>query len=716
MRKKQLFAVLLAGALTVGIAPTSAFAAEATSTLAIEEPAQMGTEATPLSETETGGETTPATEVTPEAPVEEPVQEPTEAPVETPTETPVQTPVETPTETPSQTPSNGNQTEQNDQAAQTQDAEETTPTPTPGEKEGAGTVILGEKTYPTLNAAVNDATGTADAPAEIIVSGDIELSETVSVSIGKYIIIASATNDTTIKRADGFTGEMFKLDGGSLQMSLGTLDQEESTDSASLTVDGTLTDEEAMAADGPIVSVASGNFVLCDGVTLTGNVIDGNGGAIANAAGTVALYGGVITENQATNGGAVYSEGIVSVKGAVSISGNTKYGDVAENNIVLKGDSAAVSVAGAITGTGIGVQFLEGTEGKQIITLAEGVTDTTLAEAVTAFTYEGDGFTIGEDGTLKSTAVTTPTPTPVPLKLEGKSVNWIDATSAKVVCVANKDGWYYADWVVKGEEPPTFDLEKEGVPVKANQEFTIYFNNLDSEHSIDIYVRVKDKDNNVSKKMLFRLDGEARPTPNPTPAGRDPIIPAVTDSTVTGLEEPLAFYPNTFYPFTVTGAGSNNTDPIQGDVKWVPLYWAMSSNPSDSNKNSTWKIGAAAGITQAGTYNIYIFFQKYEFNGSEWVATDVIESASYKFSSKAITITATPTTYSGQQGSSGDGTVYGESATTYDSTDGSVTGTSSTADTVSTADESPIGTMSMLAVASLLAGGYVLVRKRKKEI
>ena len=34
---------------------------------------------------------------------------------------------------------------------------------------------------------------------------------------------------------------------------------------------------------------------------------------------------------------------------------------------------------------------------------------------------------------------------------------------------------------------------------------------------------------------------------------------------------------------------------------------------------------------------------------------------------------------------------------------------------VSTADESPIGTMSALAALSLLAGGYVVVRKRKKE-
>ena len=34
---------------------------------------------------------------------------------------------------------------------------------------------------------------------------------------------------------------------------------------------------------------------------------------------------------------------------------------------------------------------------------------------------------------------------------------------------------------------------------------------------------------------------------------------------------------------------------------------------------------------------------------------------------------------------------------------------------VSTADESPIGTMSALAALSLLAGGYIVVRKRKKE-
>lgn len=707
MRRKQLFAVLLAGALTVGMTPAAAFAAEDVSTLTIEGTAEGTAAETPEAGTEPGAETTPGAEVTPEAP--------TTPPTETPTEDPVQTPAETPTETPTETPA---QEEPNDQAVQTQGEAESTPTPTPEVKEGTGSIVMGETTYDSIQAAVDAAAGTAEEPAKIIISGEIELSETVTIASEQYIILASATEGTTIKRAAGFAGEMFKLDGGNLQMSIGSVDEEESTESVSgsLTVDGTAADDTT-ASTGSIISVASGNFVLCEGVTLTGNVIEGNGGAISNTAGTVSLYGGTITGNQAGNGGAVYSEGAVSVKGTVTMTDNTKYGDVAASNIALKGSKAGIYVAGAITGSTIGVQVLEGKEGTTVVKLADGVTDTTLAEAVAVLTYEGEGFTIGEDGTLKSTAVTTPTPTPVALTLKGISMEWTGPNSAKVVCVSNKDGWYYADWVTRDSTPPEFDLEKEGVAVKANQQFTIYFNDLDSEHDIDIYVRVKDTENNISKKMLFRLDGDKRPNPSPTPAGRDPIVPAVSESVVQGLEEPLAFYPNTFYPFTVIGAGTDNTDPIQGDVKWVPLYWAMSSNPSVNNRNSTWKIGASAGITQAGTYNIYIFFQKYEYNGSEWTATDVIESATYKFSSKAITITAspTPTSYYGQQGMVDE---YGNpiTPTTYATADGTVTGTSSTADSVSTADESPIGTMSMLAVASLLAGGYVLVRKRKKEI
>ena len=88
---------------------------------------------------------------------------------------------------------------------------------------------------------------------------------------------------------------------------------------AVLTVDGTGDD-----VTGSIVEVASGNYALIDGTTLTGNTTTGNGGAVNNAAGAnVYLLGGTITANSAAAGGAIYSEGTVNIRGTVSVTGNT---------------------------------------------------------------------------------------------------------------------------------------------------------------------------------------------------------------------------------------------------------------------------------------------------------------------------------------------------------------------------------------------------------
>lgn len=700
MRKKQLFALLLAGALTVSMAPATAFAAEDPAAQTIEGQTEESTQ-----QPESGTETAPVTE-TPQ----EPTPQPTEPAAETPTEAPAETPADTPSETPQPSPDTQPE-EGNAQIEQTQ-SEETTPTPEANE--GLGSIIVGETPYDTLNEAVTAVTGTAEEPAEILLSGDVEISETVSITEGKFVIITAASENTNIKRASGFTGEMFRVEGGNFQLG-GSIESEGEQEAVTgtLTVDGSIDDSDTGLADGSIVAVTGGTFALSDGVTLTGNVIEGNGGAVLNTGGNVALYGGTITGNQAGNGGGVYSDSTIAVRGTVNVSDNTKYGDVAANNIVLSG-SAAVNVTGAVTGSAIGILCENGTAGTQVITLAEGVTDVTLADAVAVFTYNGSDFTIGSDGTLVSTAITTPTPTPVPSTpptLKGIAMEWTGPNSASVTCVSDKDGWYYAGWVIRGEEAPTFDLEKDGVPIKANQNFTIQFTDLDPDHAIDIYVRVKDKDNNKSKrKLLFQLDENTRPDDS-TPS-RDPIIPSVTESVVTGLENPLAFYPNVFYDFTVTGAGSDNTDPIQGDVRWVPLYWAMSTNPSMNNRHVSWRIGSESGISAAGTYNIYIFFQKYEYDGTQWQATDVVEYATYQFRSQAITITASPTPTATIVGYDENGNpIYSNNTV-----DGTVTGATSTTESVSTADESPIGTMSMLAVASLLAGGYVIVRKRKKEM
>ena len=165
------------------------------------------------------------------------------------------------------------------------------------------------------------------------------------------------------------------------------------------------------------------------------------------------------------------------------------------------------------------------------------------------------------------------------------------------------------------------------------------------------------------------------------------------------------------------GAGTTNQDPNDGDVKWVPVYWSTAANPTQSQMHTAWKIGSGKGINKDATYNLYVFFQKYIYTGGQWQETDTIESAVYQFRSAKLTPTGTPGadgTYGtgGQTGSDPDATITGEASAT--SSNGG-NGTRSK-NAVSTADNSPIGTMSALAVASLLAGGYVIVRRRKKDI
>lgn len=150
------------------------------------------------------------------------------------------------------------------------------------------------------------------------------------------------------------------------------------------------------------------------------------------------------------------------------------------------------------------------------------------------------------------------------------------------------------------------------------------------------------------------------------------------------------------------------------------MYWSMKENPTEtSDKNTTFRIGSPKGIKDAKTYNIYVFFKKQIYNGSEWQDTDVIESVKTQFSSQELTdadLTITPTgDGDGTGGGSGSGSATDAELTATEAATEKANGSSSKS-AVSTMDESPIGTMATLAVLSLLAAGYILIRKRKKDI
>ena len=303
------------------------------------------------------------------------------------------------------------------------------------------------------------------------------------------------------------------------------------------------------------------------------------------------------------------------------------------------------------------------------------------------------------------------------IKLKWTGFQWTSHESASVTLRANVTGTCYYAWAERNDdgtsEQPKIDTNSstQSVSISADKNFTIYLNDLNADNGIDLYIRIKDSEGNISglKKLKFKQDTRpAKSDPEHTP-----VVPEVTKSILKGLDDELEFYPNTFYDFTVIGAGTTNSNPGEGDVKWEPLYWSTSSNPSDAQKHSSWKIGSTKGITKAATYNLYVFFRKWIYTGGQWVETDTVESAVYQFRSADITVT--PSGAADGSNSGGQTGADPEATTEASATSANGDGTTSRS-AVSTADNSPIGTMSALAVASLLAGGYVIVRRRKKDI
>ena len=684
MRKKQLFALLMASALSVGMAPTAAFATDT----AVEAEGNVGGELD-AADTETPAEDSAETPAD-ETPAEDPAAE---DPAETPAD-------ETPAETP---------------AADETDAQ--------AAEAGDAAIVVGETSYPTLAeafAAIADSADMTGEPDYIKVKGDIEINATIDVPANKNIMLVAA-EDSTIKRAAGFTDSMFTVSGGNLQMAGGSIT--DSTGAAvgagSLTVDGT-----GDGVTGSIVEVTSGNFALSDGVTLTGNVTTGIGGAINNAAGAnVYLMGGTITGNSASSGAGIYSEGTVNIQGTVTVTGNTVTNSMPEaaSNVVLDKEGV-INVTGAVTDSVIGVAVQEAAAGRTVVKLADGVSeDVKLADALSQITYEGSSdYKIGEDGTLVSNAEE-PTPTPSPdVVVKAIDMKWTGHNSVQITFQSNVKGTYYIEKVKRGEKAPTIDTSKKGNEIDADTNVTRKVTKL-PEHEVDIYVCVVSEDGSKHAAVMFQPITAERPaapvtvTPTPTPS-HTAVVPNVNESVVQGFESALVFYPNTFYDFTVIGAGTQNSNPGEGDVRWVPAGWSMSSNPT--TWNTSWKIGAKSGIytDTEKAYTIYIKYNKQVYSGSNWEDTDAAEILSYQFKAAPLTqATVTP----GANGTNGDGTGTGD-GTTDGTTDVTPTtyadGTNDTSKSaVATGDESPIGTMMALAAASVLAGGYVLVRRRKKE-
>ena len=759
MKKKQLLVFIMAGSLAAGMSPvTMAFAEADTQTVTIEDTVAVAAEseegeaaAEPVQDISDAAADTPVEE--PAQAADTPTAEPTQAAADTPAAEPTQAAADTPAAEPAQAADAvvDDGFNSGDTAELTLEEEESA-TPTP---ETTGQIILkaadGTQTsYSTLAEAIAAAPvniGKDGEVTQILVTGTVEISETVVIDQNKNISIAAAADGTTIKRAAGFLGDMFKVKDESTSFQFGTGKEGETV--LSLTVTGALDQGDAT---GSIISVEGGYFGLSDGVTLTGNRTSAPGAAICNSGGSIGLAGGTITGNQSEGivneaaeitGGAIYSLGEIRVSGAVIVKDNKDDG-LNDNSIVLGGDNACIAAIGQLAETAdLQVRRSDAAAGKIIVkvgTDANGTALTTMENILAHVHYlDTTEYTINnQTGALES--VTAPVST---MTLTADSISWNKAYEHTVDLTfhtndAGVGGRYYVTWVKKSDSTPGFEAVKSNYKSSGDiaSSASVQLTDVAYDTAIKVVVYAEDsKGLEAVAPLVLTLKAKASTptetpiTTTPTPTTRATINPSVSESKVTGLEKALAFYPKQMYNFTVTGAGTDNTNPVKGDTKWIPYGWSMSAKNIDTGYQKSWSIGNVNGIKQAKTFRMYIFFQKYIYNGSEWEATGVKEALPTEFKSKAIDFTVTPSgtitpTATAGSGSgsggydydgsgSGDGT-DGDDAENHDGTD-SDTGSSS-ATNARTADNSPIATMMMLASLSLVAGSYVIIRKRKKEI
>ena len=757
MKKKQLLVFIMAGSLAAGMSPvTMAFAEADTQTVTIEDTVAVAAEseegeaaAEPVQDISDAAADTPVEE--PAQAADTPTAEPTQAAADTPAAEPTQAAADTPAAEPAQAADAvvDDGFNSGDTAELTLEEEESA-TPTP---ETTGQIILkaadGTQTsYSTLAEAIAAAPvniGKDGEVTQILVTGTVEISETVVIDQNKNISIAAAADGTTIKRAAGFLGDMFKVKDESTSFQFGTGKDGETV--LSLTVTGALDQGDAT---GSIISVEGGYFGLSDGVTLTGNRTSAPGAAICNSGGSIGLAGGTITGNQSEGivneaaeitGGAIYSLGEIRVSGAVIVKDNKDDG-LNDNSIVLGGDNACIAAIGQLAETAdLQVRRSDAAAGKIIVkvgTDANGTALTTMENILAHVHYlDTTEYTINnQTGALES--VTAPVST---MTLTADSISWNKAYEHTVDLTfhtndAGVGGRYYVTWVKKSDSTPGFEAVKSNYKSSGDiaSSASVQLTDVAYDTAIKVVVYAEDsKGLEAVAPLVLTLKAKASTptetpvTTTPTPTTRATINPSVSESKVTGLEKALEFYPKQMYNFTVTGAGTDNTNPVKGDTKWIPYGWSMSAKNIDTGYQKSWSIGNVNGIKQAKTFRMYIFFQKYIYNGSEWEATGVKEALPTEFKSKAIDFTVTPSgtitpTATAGSGSgsggydgsgSGDGT-DGDDAENHDGTD-SDTGSSS-ATNARTADNSPIATMMMLASLSLVAGGYVIIRKRKKEI
>lgn len=759
MRRKQLFAIILAGALAAGSAPAAVFAAES-------DMAAMSEEGVGNADSEEAGSEDGSSDA--EAPVTDgadAADAATDTPAADNTTTDETSAADNTgaAETPAaEAPATADTTLPEEVQTQEQTEENKEVDPQEGENpvEATGIEVLDAdgqeifntdgKRFENLQDAINavpDYEESAENKPIIKISQSIVLTDTITIN-GKKVRIQSTANGVTIKRnteGEAFTGTMFSVTGENSRLQFFI---DDATD-ATLTVSGKFSDDEGEEADGAIVEISdSAVFGLNPGVTLKENSYSSGGSAINSKDATVVLVGGSVTGNFGDMG-AVYSNKDIFIEGDASVDGND-----GNKNIILDGEAKLV-VTGDLAGTSSFSHKRE-KDGPAVIKAGEGVTKDVLAAAVKNISYENAEkyeLSAASDGLsyslkeVKKEEPDKPVTTDYKLSYTSNSKKWINHTTVQAKCSVTGDcEWTYFFVDAKADKASissTYAGLKKSLKftsVKANTEFTVKAEGVPETDSKLVVLTRRNSSDTKPKAVPINLSTSSMKKSRPAEEKKDDNnkdtqkarTHKVTEGTVEGLENPIKFFPKRYISFTAIGAGTQDSAPyVSGDERWVPSYWTFST-ADNAKKHTSWSVGAPKGLQIKGqgskSYTVYVYCTKEVYNGKTWEPTDV--TGYYTTSFTAVEYTDEEAAeWAKQNGTDGtgdnDGTGGDGSGEGGDGgTDAELTATaaasakdagSKSKSAVSTADESPIGTMSVLAALSLLAGGYVIVRKRKKE-
>ena len=756
MRRKQLFAIILAGALAAGSAPAAVFAAESDMAAMAEE--GVGDAGSEEAGSEDGSSDAEAP-VTDGADAADAATDTPAADNTTTDETPAadntgaaETPAaEDPATADTTLPEEVQTQEQTEENKEVDPQEGENPVEATGievwDADGQEIFNTDGKRFENLQDAINavpDYEESAENKPIIKISQSIVLTDTITIN-GKKVRIQSTANGVTIKRnteGEAFTGTMFSVTGENSRLQFFIDDAIDAT----LTVSGELPANGVIEAEatGAIIDVQSGGtFGLNSGVTLTGNNYAEGGSAINCTGGKIVLAGGTVTNNDSGDKGAVYSDTDISMEGDASVSGNV------DNKNIYLGENAKLTltkVTSVLTGQST-FTHIKAQDGLGVIAGTTDMTKDEFATAIKNITYDDTTnyeYSIGSDGysvALKKKSSggkdDQDKPTDYEITYKAGSAKWRDHTTVEAKFTVTGDcEWAYVV-VKKGTTKVSPKKLSKFTSAKKNTSFTVVAENVPEEDSKIIVVARRnssDTDYKQAKPVYLYKSAmkKARPAkPQATATIRPASTPKVTEGTVTGFEDSIKFFPGKVYTFTPTGAGQDNQNPVTGDERWIPQYWTFSTS-NDAEKHTKWQISAPKGQQLKGkgsvTYTIYIYCKKQVYNGKKWVDTDVVQPYKSQFTAVEYTdkeladylaeLSGTPAQDDADGGDGGDGS-GGDGGTDAELT---ATAAASAKDAgsksksaVSTADESPIGTMSVLAALSLLAGGYVVVRKRKKE-